>query len=67
VNFMKRWWEGKYFPEPKGSPFVTGTYKRHWTSKVAHLLADFYLNHWKWLWGATITVIGLVMKFMGAI
>jgi hypothetical protein len=62
VNFVKRWLEGEFVPEPEGSPFGMGTYKRHWTSKVVHLLTGFYLNHWKWLWGATITAVGLIMN-----
>lgn len=52
---MKRWWAGEYVPPPPNDPnssiiFLSpGEYKRHWSSRAAHTLVDFYLKEWKWL------------------
>ncbi|MBZ9760253.1 hypothetical protein LB553_05100 [Mesorhizobium sp. CA8] len=36
-------------------------YERHWTSTTAHVLVD-YLEHWKWVIGTMIAVIGLASR-----
>jgi hypothetical protein len=50
------WYRGKYKPRENDpySPlvFVGGSYKRHWTSRVAHVLVDFYLREWRWIMAA---------------
>ena len=65
MKSIRSWWDGKHIPEPEGSPFVMGTIERHWTSKVAHILADFYLQHWKWIWGFTLALVGVLVKLAG--
>ena len=32
---------------------------RHWTSKVANKLVEFWLDHWKWTIGTTLAVVAL--------
>jgi hypothetical protein len=60
---FKAWWEGTYtqHDNPHNSPlyFVGGYHKRHWTSKVAHAVKDFWLNYWQWCMGFGLAVIGL--------
>jgi hypothetical protein len=33
-------------------------YERHWSSSAAHVLVDFYLEHWKWVIATALAVIG---------
>lgn len=55
-----RWWQGRYVPPDQNSVVLyLGHYERHWTSEMAHIVADFYLAHWKWIIGTGIAVIGL--------
>lgn len=58
---IKKWWEGTYVPEPPGSPFLMGSYERHWTSSALHSFVRFYLEHWKWLWPFMVGVVGLII------
>ena len=62
---LRRWYDGEFVPpdNPPGSyvVFLTGHYKRHWSSRVAHTLVDFYFKEWKWIWGTLIAVVGLVI------
>jgi hypothetical protein len=39
-------------------------YKRHWTSSVAHILVDFYLEHWKWVIGTMLVVVGIAVTIL---
>ncbi|MCA1428877.1 MULTISPECIES: hypothetical protein [unclassified Bradyrhizobium] len=64
-DYLKRWWDGKYVP-PQNDPgssviFVQGSYRRHCTSKLAHVIAEFYLKHWQWCFSAAFAVAGLVI------
>jgi hypothetical protein len=63
---LKRWWDGKYIP-PKNDPdsliFVMQCrYEKHWSSKVAHAVAKFWLKYWQWCIGFGLAVIGLILK-----
>jgi hypothetical protein len=62
---FKAWWEGTYtqHDNPHNSPlyFVGGYQKRHWTSKLAHVVTDFWMKHWQWCFSATFATIGLVI------
>jgi hypothetical protein len=60
---IKHWYEGKFMPyeNDPGSPVVIfgWDYERHWTSRAAHVVAEFYLREWKWVWGTAIALFGL--------
>lgn len=63
---LKRWWDGQYIP-PENDPnagfyFTMGTYKLSWTSKAAHVLADFWLKYWQWTIGVMIALLALWKK-----
>lgn len=67
-EYLKRWWHGKYVP-PENDPeislvFFQGRYERHWTSKVAHWLREFWLKNWQWCFSAAFAVTGLVIAAM---
>jgi len=53
-KFIKRWYEGEEYSLPVDEfikPIVPiPRYKRHWSSRFAHALVEFYLKEWKWLW-----------------
>jgi hypothetical protein len=65
---LKRWWQGTPIPPQRfgdsGLIFLMERYKRHWTSKAAHVVADFWLKHWQWCFSATFATIGLVIAAM---
>lgn len=52
---VRQWWDGEYVPPPPNDPnspivFLSlGHYRRHWTSRTAHAVVDFYLREWRWL------------------
>jgi hypothetical protein len=59
---------GKLDPSPwKISilPSYLGDYERNWTSRLAHVLVDFYLAHWKWFVGSALAILGLVTAWVG--
>jgi hypothetical protein len=65
---LKRWWEGRYIP-PDNPPesmvvFTRGRYERHWSSQAAHIICDFYFQHWKWLWPMIVALIVGILKFL---
>jgi hypothetical protein len=39
-------------------------YRRHWTSRVAHALADFYLRHWQFVWTFGSGVVALILAYL---
>ena len=56
---LRRWYEGEL--EPTGNDHVVIMhFERHWSSRIAHTLVDFYLKEWKWIWG-TLIVVGLAI------
>ena len=60
---FKTWWDGTYSP-PENYPgsaliFTTGTVRRSWPSKAAHLLAEFWLKHWQYMISTGIAVVGI--------
>lgn len=65
-DLLKRWWEGQYVP-PQNDPFsslivMQGSCERHWSSKAAHVVAEFWLKYWQWCMGFGLAVIGLILK-----
>ncbi len=67
-EIVQRWYEGRYIPpdNPPGSMFVflEGHYERHWSSRFAHTVIEFYFKEWKWVIGITLTCIGLLLAFL---
>jgi hypothetical protein len=67
-RMLKEWWHGTYVsPESRSSSgliFVLGSRRRHWTSKVAHVVADFWMDHWQWCFSAIFAMVGLVIAAM---
>lgn len=60
------WYQGRLVPEEPmvGKHFIVlpgEHYERHWTSTAAHVLVDFYLEHWKWVIATMLVVIGLAI------
>ena len=70
IKFIKRWYHGeKYNISTPTLPIHPGIrYKRHWSSRIVHILVEFYLKEWKWLWPILLTLIticvGLYAKFI---
>ena len=63
---IKQWWEGEletHRNDPNSDLFIIGpgSYRRHWTARVAHWVVDFYMREWKWALGAVATVIGALV------
>ncbi len=61
---IKKWWNGTYIPELPDSPFILGRYKRHWTSKLAHSVKNFYLKYWQWCWGMATACIAIYINML---
>ena len=59
---IKKWWVGEVYYIKGVLPGIR--YKRHWTAKAAHVLVDFYLIHWKWVWGTLFTICGLIVAYL---
>lgn len=60
---IAEWYRGRYVPPPKNDPdsyvFVIspGYYEQPMLAKVIRVIWQFYLSHWKWLWGILATVV----------
>jgi hypothetical protein len=65
-SHFKRWWDGKYVPprnDPDGMIIVLqGRYEKHWTSKLAHVVADFWLKYWQWCMGFGLAVVTVILR-----
>jgi len=51
ITKIKKWWDGEYVAA-KNNPgdsviFIGGSYERHWSSRFAHTLFEFWIKHWK--------------------
>jgi len=61
---IKDWYDGEV--QMYDDPQIIGFYvDRHWTSDIAHAVVDFYLAHWKWLWGFGVSLLGLYIAYLG--
>jgi hypothetical protein len=70
TQFITRWWKGKYIsPQERSSDAIQvycGVYERHWTSKVVHTIARFWLRNWKILLPVIVaSVVALYIHFDG--
>jgi hypothetical protein len=65
---IRDWYHGEYVAyenEPDGHVFlIGGYYQRHWTADLANLLVTFWWEHWKFVVGTTLSVIGLVIAYL---
>lgn len=65
---IRDWYEGKFVLHENdpvsGVVFIGGYYERHWTATIARALVHFYLEHWKWLWGFGLSVVGLYFAWL---
>jgi hypothetical protein len=61
------WYEGRYVPweNDRHSPIVLvgGSYHRHWTARFAHVVVEFWLEHWKYVITTSIAIIGLWIAY----
>jgi hypothetical protein len=66
-EIFRKWWEGTFTSHDNAhdSPlyFVGGYHKRHWSSKFAHVLVDFWMSHWQYIISTCIAVGGIVVAF----
>jgi hypothetical protein len=62
---VAEWYQGKshaHHNDPNSQVVIFGWwYERHWTSRTAHVLAEFWLAHWQWVIGTSIAVVGLAV------
>jgi hypothetical protein len=63
---LSRWYQGQYIPPPKSDVFIftSGSFTRHWTSRLAHWLVEFWLKEWKWIIPVLISAIGLIVAIV---
>jgi hypothetical protein len=59
---IRAWWQGELQLDNDLSVFWVH-YKRHWTSRVARLGAEFVRREWKWCVGLFLSVIGLLFAY----
>lgn len=59
LDKIKSWWEGEVYYLDDVIPGIR--YKRHWTSKSAHAIVNFYLDNWRWIWSTVIAILGLLI------
>ena len=68
-KWIKSWWKGEFIPDKNdpNSPFVflSGVMRRHWTSRLLHVLVAFYLREWKWIWVFLVAVAGVCVTVAG--
>lgn len=60
---ISEWYQGKYVP-PKNDPrsgivVLMGSYHRHWTARLAQVLAHFWLSHWQWTIGTALAILAI--------
>lgn len=66
TRLFKKWWDGTYI-SPENDPrsplvIMMGHHEKHWTSKTAHIVVDFWLKYWQWCLGFGLAVVGLIWK-----
>lgn len=57
IKLIKKWYDGEEYciSTPEFPIFPGIRYKRHWSSKLAHHLVRFWLDHWKILLPIIVT------------
>ena len=67
LKFIKRWYEGEEYQIPEKWIVPGIRYKRHWSSRLAHRLIEFYLKEWKWLLPFLLGLITVLFGLIGLI
>src|SRR5580658_395613 len=64
-GMIESWYDGQFVPyENNANDSVVvfgGTYKRRWSARVARVLVNFWLNHWQWIIGTALAIMGLAV------
>ncbi len=64
---IKHWWNGTFIPydnnNDSGVFLAGGTYKRHWSARLARVVVSFVSREWKWVIGTSLAVLGLAMTY----
>ncbi len=67
-NMIENWYEGEFVPhenDPDDAVVILGgTYKRHWTARVARMLVTFWFNHGQWTIGTVLAICGLALALI---
>ena len=62
---IRKWYNGEFIAyenNPNSLVFFVGGYqKRHWASRAAHVVVDFWMKHWQWSIGTSLAVCGLLI------
>lgn len=65
IEKIKNWYDGEfilYKNDPHDTVVIIGgSYKRHWTARIARLLVKFWLAHWQWTIATALAVCGLAI------
>ncbi len=62
---ISHWYHGKgKVSEP---PILAIWQERHWTSRLAHAVIDFHAKEWKWALPFYVALVGLGLRFTGAL
>ena len=65
LKFIKRWYHGEeYNISSPILPIPSVRYKRHWSSRLVHILVEFYLKEWKWLLPFLLALIGIILTII---
>ncbi len=59
---IRKWYDGElitYHYDPDFSRVYTN---RHWSSRLTHMLVDFWFANWKWFLGFIVLVAGLIIR-----
>ena len=55
IKKIKKWWNGDWVTYGGSDSFGIGL-DRHWTSRVAHSIVDYFIRHQVWIVPTIITV-----------
>ncbi len=70
IQIVKRWWRGKFIPptldEVRKDIRIPqhGRYERPWPATFIGVIRAFYLQHWQWVWGMIVAIIGLYLAVL---
>jgi hypothetical protein len=68
LKWIRNWYDGEwvlYENDPDSEVvLIGGDYERYWTAKVTRVLVEFYLEHWKWLWGFGLSAVGVWVAWL---
>lgn len=65
---VQDWYQGTYVPPPPNDPdsqivFISsGYYEQPPLAKALRAMVTFLLNHWQWIVGTALAVVGIVVS-----